>query len=73
MSGFVIPPAALEATRTAWLESASDYKLLDESIRAAALALLEAWPVKGEDIACGFDDKVRWRAIILPLAQEGGE
>ena len=60
-----IPPEALEAARTAWLESASDYKLLDESIRAAALALIGNWPGKYTT-----DAREAWSAeIILPLTE----
>lgn len=39
-----IPPEAVEAAVQAWLESASDYRLLDDSLRAAIRAALMAWP-----------------------------
>ena len=39
-----IPPEVVEAGRVAWLESASDYSRLDDSIRAAIAAAINAWP-----------------------------
>jgi len=63
----LIPPEVVEAARTAWLESASDYTRLDESIRAALSAGLGAWPllIHGPE---GI-----FLPAILPLSTEGGE
>lgn len=66
MADITIPREALEAARIAWLESASDYTRLDESIRAACLAMLKAWPMA--DI---YDDEAGVY-YHLPLPQESG-
>jgi hypothetical protein len=63
-----IPDEVMEAAVTAWLEKASDYTRLNESIRAAIAAALAAWP--GAGIVATEDHTGRYPQIILPLPQE---
>ena len=58
-----IDEKAFEAARAAWLESASDYTRLDDSIKAAILAYESAKPKEGwRDIASAPKDGT---AILL--------
>lgn len=63
---YQIPPEAVEAARVAWLESASDYTRLDESIRAALRAGIAAWPGKRER----YNYVRHGDEIVLPLPKE---
>jgi hypothetical protein len=63
-----IPDEVVEAAVTAWLEKASDYTRLNESIRAAIAAALNAWPNARLDYWAHYDG-----ALLLPLPKEGAD
>jgi hypothetical protein len=62
----LIPDEVVQQARVAWLEQASDYTRLDESIRAALAAGLAAW---------SGTTSIKWdgQSIVhlkMPLAKE---
>lgn len=69
MTDWAPPKESVEAARVAWLESASDYKRLDESIATALKAGIEAWPgmISGKSL---FDGEPM---IFLPLTENTNE
>jgi hypothetical protein len=74
-----IPDEVVEAAVTAWLEKASDYTRLNESIRAAIAAALAAWP--GVCIRTRMqpdpENGGQWilpeKMLSLPLPKEGAD
>jgi hypothetical protein len=70
-----IPDEVVEAAVTAWLEKASDYTRLNESIRAAIAAALAAWPEMHTAIDDDedSDDPPTRLAIILPLPKDAAD
>lgn len=71
MTEIQIPDEVVEAAVTAWLESASDYTRLNESIRASIAAALNAWPF-GAVCHYTIKDTEGWE-LVLPLPQESGD
>jgi hypothetical protein len=68
----LIPEEVVQKARVAWLESASDYTRLDESIRAALAAGLAVWP--GMSVAPiprlrPYKEAETLQHIILPLQE----
>jgi hypothetical protein len=64
-----IDEKAFEAARAAWLESASDYTRLDQSIKAAIAAYLEsAKPKEAEGLKLGSRLTVEGaEAVVVPV------
>jgi hypothetical protein len=64
----LIPDEVVAQARAAWLERASDYTRLDESIRAALAAGLAAWPGMTH---IQWDGRYILHLKSLPLKTEG--
>lgn len=70
MSGITIPPAALEAGRTA-AEKVYGTQFFNVEIEAAFLAIVEAWP--GMEFAEGVYCGQPYNDLILPLTEEASD
>lgn len=72
MSDITIPPAALEAGVKAFAEAEENaYTTHAEDLRAAFLAIVEAWP--GMEFAEGVYCGQPYNDLILPLTEEASD
>lgn len=71
MANISIPPAALEAMRTALEKGNGGQQFYLNEVETAAIAMIEAWPGMRESY--GTDNQGHYDTLILPLPTEASD